>query len=288
VTLPAPQTAVTIRRTAPSSHPTGAVVAAIVVVALLFIGGAAGVAWMLFGPKRTAVETPGDVAALPTPTPSAPGTPAATEAPATTEGVPGETPAPAEELSTVTIEELGVPTVPPTAAPRATAPPRPTSPPATAVATPVPEPPPAGATPAGEGHRPAEPASPASRLERVVPFRTGEPVPVGIEDRFIAIETVEATDWPKPDEIRKAEGKPGATTKVTVKFTYTNRDDDAWKCVYRVTLLDQSGKEIGSGVQERTLTGTETGDTNRVTVKLPTLDFPKVAKVRVRIVARPD
>jgi hypothetical protein len=73
-----------------------------------------------------------------------------------------------------------------------------------------------------------------------------------------------------------------------LKFTYANRDDDDWKCVYRVTVLDDGGREIGSGVQERTLNGTEAGDTNRVSVKMRTLDFPKAAKIRVKILARPD
>ncbi len=138
---------------------------------------------------------------------------------------------------------------------------------------------------------PAEPASPgnaAARLERVVPFRTKESVPVGIEDRFITIESVEVTGWPKPDEVRKAESNPGDTTSLTMKFTYSNRDDDDWKCTYRVQVLDDQGKEIGSGVQERTLNGTEAGDTNRVSVKMRTLDFPKAARLRVRILAHPD
>jgi hypothetical protein len=121
-----------------------------------------------------------------------------------------------------------------------------------------------------------------------VPFRTKESVPVGIEDRFITIESVEVTSWPKPDEVQKAESKPGDTTSLTLKFTYANRDDDDWKCIYRVQVLDDQGKEIGLGVQERTLNGTEAGDTNRVSVKMKTLDFPRAAKLRVKILAGPD
>jgi serine/threonine-protein kinase len=288
VTIPAPQTAVTMRRPAPSGPPTGAVVAAVVVVALLFLGAAAGVGWMLFGPKRPAVEPPAGLATLPPPgTPVAP-TPVPFETAAPVEGLPEATPTP-EEPSTVTIEELGVPTLPPVTAPRPTPTAwRPAAPPTAPSAPPAPSPTPAVVPDAGENRKPAEPTSPTPRLERVVPFRTKESVPVGIDDRFITIESLEVTDWPKPDEVQKAAAKPGETTKLTVKFTYTNRDDDDWRCVYRVFVLDASGREIGSGVQERTLNGTEAGDTNRVSVKMRTTDFPRAAKMRIRIAAHPD
>ena len=211
------------------------------------------------------------------------------------EGTPaGDAPAPTDDSSRVTIEELGVPTMPPADRRRAAATPVPVRSAATGsfrrladlrASARFPSLPP----PSRSGRRsPRAPSNPASRLERVVPFRTKESVPVGIEDRFITIESVEVTSWPKPDEVRKAEGKPDDTTSLTVKFTYMNRDDNDWKCIYRVSLLDDGGREIGSGVQERTLNGTEAGDTNRVSVKLRTLDFPKVVKLRVRILARPD
>ena len=296
LTLPAPQTAVTARRPAPTGPSSNAVVAAIVVVALLFIGVAAGVGWTLFGPKGMPVEPPAGGTALPTPAPigtvppPTPETAGTGEAPA--EGTPaGDASVPADDSSRVTIEELGVPTMPPAVTPRAT--PVPVRSAATGLhtAAPTSAPLPVPVPPTAEPQRPTEPASsvnPAARLERVVPFRTKESVPVGIEDRFITIESVEVTSWPKPDEVRKAESKPDETTSLTVKFTYMNRDDNDWKCIYRVSVLDDGGREIGSGVQERTLNGTEAGDTNRVSVKMRTLDFPKAVKLRVRILARPD
>ncbi len=296
LTLPAPQTGVTVRRPAPSGPSTGAVVAAIAVVALLFIGVAAAVGWKLFGSRGARVEPPAGEAVLPTPVPPAV-LPTPTPQTAETGGVPAGgvgatgTEVPDDGATHVTIEELGVPTMPPTAGPRATS--TPARSPATGsspgVTTWTPQP--SAVPPTAQPLRPTEPvstANPASRLERVVPFRTGESVPVGIEDRFVTIESVEVTSWPKPDAVRKAEGKPGDTTTVTVKFTYMNRDDNDWKCTYRVSLLDDGGREVGSGVQERTLNGTEAGDTNRVSVKMKTLDFPRVAKLRVRILAAPD
>ncbi|MFN7990316.1 MAG: protein kinase [Thermoanaerobaculia bacterium] len=281
MTLPAPQTAVTIRRrAAPSGPPTGAIVAAVVVVAILFVGVAGGVGWMLFGPKAGKTPPPADVAAHPTPTAVAVAVPTL---PPGTPGVAAEaTATPTEPATRVTIEELGVPTVPPPTA-------RPTQVPTHEVAPPTAAPThearPPTATPVPE---PLKPADPGSRLDRVLPFRTGEKVPVGIEDRFITIESYEVTSWPKPDEVRKAEGKPMDEAKLTIKFAYVNRDDDDWKCVYRVQVLDAAGNEIGSGVQERTLNGTEANDTNRVAVKMRTIDFPKAARLRVRILAKPD
>ena len=282
MTVPAPRTAVTVRRPAPSGPPAGAIVAAVVVVAVVFLGVAGGVGWMLFGPKAGSAPPATDVATPPTPTAAAPAPTAAADATGAE-----ATPPPTEPAPRVTVEELGVPTMPPPVGARPTPIPSrdaapPTSPPAVA---PTHESRPAAPTPAPE---PPKPADAASRLERVVPFRTGERVPVGIEDRFITIDSVEVTSWPKPDEVRKAEGKPGDETKLTLKFAYMNRDDDDWKCVYRVQVLDASGNEIGSGVQERTLNGTEANDTNRVAVKMRTADFPKAARLRVRIVAKPD
>ena len=225
LTLPAPPTAVTARRRPPSGPSTNAVVAAVVVVALLFIGVAAGVGWMLFGPKRTPAEPPASGTVLPTPAPVE-AVPSPSPEAAETGGIPavgtpaGDASTPDDGSSRVTIEELGVPTMPPavapTGAPRPTPVPERSAPTGSSPASPTSAPHPVPVPPTAEPQRPAEPAGSgqaAARLERVVPFRTKESIPVGIEDRFITIESVEVTGWPKPDEVRKAESKPGETTK---------------------------------------------------------------------------
>jgi serine/threonine-protein kinase len=301
VTLPAPQTAVTVRRAAPAGPSTRAIVASVVVVGLLFLGVAAGVAWMLFGKPGAPASGPAvaaDSTPVPVATPLLPEAAFPAEEPTTAGGEAGEavsteeaaeTGGPEEtgEPESVRIEELAVPTAPPTAAPRPTAVRAEPATPPVFVQPPLPSPVPTAA-PTAEPARTEDPVPATSRFERIVPFRTGSEIPVGIEDRFVKVESVAVTSWPKPDEVREAEGKPGETTKLTVKFTYTNRDDDDWKCVYRVQVLDASGREIGSGVQERTMNGTEAGDTNRVSVKMRTMDFPKAARLRVRIAAHPD
>ena len=295
VTLPAPRTAVTMRGPAPTGLPAGAV-AAIAVAALVFVGGVAAAGWFFFLRPPAGGEAP---AAAGSPTvstvvpPVLPTVIPAEPAPASTEGDPSSV----EDASTVTIEELAVPTaappvpgaagLPTPASSQVSAGTRRTPGPGTTAVAPTPEPQVLTPERASEPARPAE-TDPSARLERVVPFRTGEAVPVGIVDRSITIESLAVTDWPKPDELRKAEAKPAETIGLTVKFTYTNRDDEDWSCTYRVTVLDAEGREIGAGVQKRSLGGSEAGDTNRVSVKMRATDFRRAAKLRVRILANPD
>lgn len=284
VTLPAPQSAVTMRRPAPAGPSTVTIVAAVVVVALLFAGVAAGVAWMFFGQKRgPAPADAADTAALPVSTPTEAPAPPAPEAP---EGEPvaGEEEDPSHGETRVTIEELAVPTVPPERTPRPA--PTPTPAPAYVAAAPTPEPVAVPAAP--DPGKAAEAASPASRLERTVPFRTGEAVDLGIVERAVTIRSIEVSSWPKPSDVAKAEEKPSDTTRVTVKLAYENSDRDEWKCAFRVHFLDAAGKEIGFGERETSLGGRERNDTKRVWVRMRTVDFPKVAKMRVRIAAWPD
>jgi hypothetical protein len=132
----------------------------------------------------------------------------------------------------------------------------------------------------------ADPSNPSSRAERTVPFRTGEAIPLGIVERLITVHSVEVTAWPKAAELQKAEALPEGTTSLTVKFTYSNQGAREWKCRYRVAVLDDKGAEIGLGERDASLDGNQKSDTNRVSVKMRTLDFPKAAKLRVRVLPR--
>ncbi|MDZ7578215.1 MAG: hypothetical protein U0904_08595 [Candidatus Nanopelagicales bacterium] len=126
------------------------------------------------------------------------------------------------------------------------------------------------------------------QLERLVDFRTAEAIPLDIVMGLVTVHSVEVTGWPKPEALAKAEGKPGDTTALTLKVKYSNRNTRAWKCQYRMAVLDDAGREIGSGERIATLDGEEKDDTNRVSVKMLTLDFPKAAKLRIEVSARPD
>lgn len=96
------------------------------------------------------------------------------------------------------------------------------------------------------------------------------------------------TGWPKPEKLQKAEGRPGETTKLTVRFTYANPDKKNWKCQYRAAVLDEKGEELGFGEREADLDKRQAADTNDVDVTMRTLDFPRAAKLSVRVRARPD
>lgn len=132
------------------------------------------------------------------------------------------------------------------------------------------------------------PGSRASRLERIVPFRTGESISLGIVELAATIDSVAVTGWPKPEAVRAAEAAPSATTSLALSFTYSNRGMKTWKCRYHVDILDEKGNEIGTGERNARLGKGESGDTNGLSVKMRTLDFPKAAKLRVRVQVQRD
>jgi formylglycine-generating enzyme required for sulfatase activity len=132
------------------------------------------------------------------------------------------------------------------------------------------------------------PTSQPSRLERVVPFRTGESIPLGIVEGLVTVSSLRITGWPKPEKLQKAENRPTETTKLAVKFTYANPDKKTWKCQYRVAVLDEKGEEVGFGEREVDLDKRQTADTNGVDVTMRTLDFPRAAKLSVSVRTRPD
>lgn len=119
--------------------------------------------------------------------------------------------------------------------------------------------------------------------ERVVPFRTGEPIPLGIVQGGVTITSIEVTGWPKPEALQKAVGRPDEMTNLTVKITNENQYKKTWKGQYRVEILDDKGTEIGFREWAVSLGGGEKADTNRASVKIKALDFPRAAKIRVRV-----
>lgn len=132
------------------------------------------------------------------------------------------------------------------------------------------------------------PGSRASRLERTVPFRTGESIPLGIVELAITIDSVTVNGWPKPDVVRAAEATPNTTTSLGLTFRYSSRAMKAWKCRYHVDILDENGKEIGTGERNARLGKGQSDDTNGLSVKMRTVDFPRAAKLRVRFQVQRD
>src|ERR1035437_2086147 len=129
-------------------------------------------------------------------------------------------------------------------------------------------------------------AGTASQLERVVAFRTGQVIPLGVVEGLVTIDSVTVTGWPKPETLGKA--GPNDTAKLTLRFTYTNRDIKNWMCEYTVALLDEKGAEIAAGEErEAELDKRREAGTNDVTVKMRTLDFPRIVKLSVRALPQP-
>lgn len=128
----------------------------------------------------------------------------------------------------------------------------------------------------------------ASRPGLVFPFRTGESIPLGIVEQLVTIKSVEVSSWPKPADLQKAEGLPDVTTNLTMKFTSSNRGKKDWKGQYRVAILDDKGKEIGSGEREASIDEGDTSAKTRISVKMRTLDFPSAAKLSLRVTPQPN
>lgn len=133
-----------------------------------------------------------------------------------------------------------------------------------------------------------DPTHSASQLERTVPFRTKEVIPLGIVRGLVSVDSIEVSGFPKEKDLVRAQTNQGESTKLTVVVTYTNRDNKDWKGTYTVSVLDEKGDEIGTGQREVSLDEGEIGDTHRVGVTMRTLDFPRASKLRVRVLARPD
>ncbi|MBL0314041.1 MAG: hypothetical protein IPP78_15375 [Holophagaceae bacterium] len=127
---------------------------------------------------------------------------------------------------------------------------------------------------------------PSPSPERVVPFRTGEPIPLDIVQGGVTITSIEVTGWPKLEALQKAVARPDEMTNLTVKITNENQYKKTWKGRYRVEILDDKGAEIGLREWEVSLGGGEKADTNRASVKMKALDFPRAARLRVRVLWR--
>lgn len=129
----------------------------------------------------------------------------------------------------------------------------------------------------------SDPTNKFPRSGQLVEFRPGEVVPLGIMKGAVTIQSVQVTTWPKPADLQRAEGRPGDMTNLTLKFTYANQVKQEWKCTYHVAILDDKGEEIGSGERKASLGEEQKSDTNRVGVKMRTIDFIRASKLRIRV-----
>ena len=141
----------------------------------------------------------------------------------------------------------------------------------------------ASPSPEMKDSKPAEAAP--SRLETMLPFKAGELLPVDLGDAPLAINGVELRGLPSLDKLRKAQSKSDVVS-ITARFYYSNPDDRDWLCVYRVSILDDSGQEIGSGERQATLDKKQSSDTNDVRVTVQAAAFERATKIRIALQQR--
>ena len=122
------------------------------------------------------------------------------------------------------------------------------------------------------------PPADAQKFEKTFSFVPEKSQKIGITAGDVVIESVKILGWPNDEDFRKAEKKPDDTTTMWVVFTYTNKGDRNYKCIYAVTVLDPAGgKPLAVDDAERTLDKGKVDDTNRFGLKMKT-NLYKTAK----------
>jgi hypothetical protein len=141
-----------------------------------------------------------------------------------------------------------------------------------------------------------------SRFERTVPFKQRESLALDISDRGMTVHSVEVIQWPgegghsrlgsgtmsrmRKVVSREDDGEPRG--EIVVVFKQSNRSGRDYKCAFDVLLLDEAGAELGSGKRTVGIEDGEIGDTARVGVSIALADLPRVMKLRIRAVPKPD
>ena len=115
------------------------------------------------------------------------------------------------------------------------------------------------------------------KFERTLPFKA-ESQKIDLKVGDVTIESVEIKNWPDAEDFAKGEKDLNDTKTMWVVFTYTNKGDRNYKCIYAVTVLDPAGgKPLAVDDAERTLDKGKVDDTNRFGMKMKT-NLYKTAK----------
>lgn len=105
---------------------------------------------------------------------------------------------------------------------------------------------------------------------------------IGVRIGEAKIESFKIKDWPSHEKIEKGQKDRDDNTSVKFVFTYSNRDHEHdYKCRYVVELLNERGKVLGEGQDDRTLDKGKHHDTNGVSLKMHTHKYGDAKKVRV-------
>lgn len=125
-------------------------------------------------------------------------------------------------------------------------------------------------------------------VEREVPFQLEKKIPVGVQIGDVTIESVELKESPSSNDYKKAAQKFDATFSTRVVFTYSNDDRRDYKCHYFFSVVDGSGKVLGSGDERRSQNKDQRHDTNRASLKMRTADYKEARAIRLKFEIRKD
>jgi len=128
----------------------------------------------------------------------------------------------------------------------------------------------------------AAPPPDAQTFEKTFSFVPEKSQKIGITAGDVVIESVKILAWPDADDFRKAEKDPNDTKTMWVVFTYTNKGDRNYKCIYAVTVLDpEGGKPLAVDDADRTLDKGKVDDTNRFGMKMKTVLYKSAKTFKV-------
>jgi len=128
----------------------------------------------------------------------------------------------------------------------------------------------------------APPPPDAQKFEKTFSFVPEKSQKIGITAGDVVIESVKILGWPNAEDFRKAEKDPNDTTTMWVVFTYTNKGDRNYKCIYAVTVLDpEGGKPLAVDDADRTLDKGKVDDTNRFGMKMKTVLYKSAKTFKV-------
>ena len=119
------------------------------------------------------------------------------------------------------------------------------------------------------------------KFERTLSFKP-ESQKLDLTVGDVTFESVEIKNWPDAEDFAKGEKNPNDTKTMWVVFTYTNKGDRNYKCIYAVTVLDPAGgKPLAVDDADRTLDKGKVDDTNRFGMKMKTVLYKSAKTFKV-------
>lgn len=119
-------------------------------------------------------------------------------------------------------------------------------------------------------------------FEGTYPFQRSKEVKLGLKYKDVTIESFRIRGWPDADDLEKAEKDLNDKTTMVVEFTYSNRDlDQDFKCHYQIEIPGCKDGPCGENDRKANLDKGKVGDTNKVLVRMRTLEFKTAKKIKI-------